>query len=291
MSGLESVEVKENHEMPKRKGSNETSGDVQIAGPTFIAENVNEAICDFDKEFLGEEQAKAALLHEQIIKLSNEAKGYYASGNFDAAYETYWQILQMDVFDTSVLFDCYKNLGNIFLKDGDFAEAEELFDKACTIDPQSDALLVNYGVLEIQRKNLERARERFRGAININSNNDSAWVGLALVHREFGDVDLSWANLERALDSNKANETALMIALDWGIRDSRLEKISKRLSTYISEVSDSIELRLSLAKVLFCSGNFVRAMEEANHVLKMQPNNEDASRLIQVIENEVMANK
>ena len=68
--------------------------------------------------------------------------------------------------------------------------------------------MVNYGTLEIQRDNLEAAVERFRKAVQLNEANDRAWVGLALVHRHMGDLELSRANIERALDINPKNKTA-----------------------------------------------------------------------------------
>jgi hypothetical protein len=27
--------------------------------------------------------------------------------------------------------------------------------------------------------------------------NDKAWVGLAMIHRQFGDLELAWANVEK----------------------------------------------------------------------------------------------
>ena len=68
--------------------------------------------------------------------------------------------------------------------------------------------MVNYGTLEIQRENLEKALTYFREAIQNNSENDKAWVGLALVHRHMGDFELSHANIERALDISASNRTA-----------------------------------------------------------------------------------
>lgn len=280
MSGLESVE---NFKEEQLKSNAVTDSPVQteVAGPIFFA--ADEAMSKFD--------AEDAQPMEHVYSLAIQAKDYYDKGNFDAAYEVYWQIVQMNIFDSNILFDSYKNLGNIFLQDGDFDEAEELFNKACTLRPESDSLLVNFGVLEIQRKNLDKARERFRSALDLNAKNDGAWVGLALVHREFGDIDLAWANLERALDENRANQTALTIAMDWGIRDHRLDKAALRIRAYISEISDTKEMRLSLSKVLFCSGNFVEAKREAEIVLKKDMNDADALRLVQVIDREVLNRK
>ncbi|OQW50324.1 MAG: hypothetical protein A4S09_00585 [Proteobacteria bacterium SG_bin7] len=279
MSGLESIEsFKEEHfEHPPNIPVVVAVANESV-GPIFL--EADKAVSKFE--------AEDTQPMDHVYSLAIQAKDYYDKGNLDAAYEVYWQILQMNVYDKNVLFEAYKNLGNIFLKEGDYEEAEELFNKARTLRPESDALFVNYGVLEVQRKNLGKARDHFRNALDLNCKNDSAWVGLALVHREFGDMDLAWANLERALDENKANQTALAVTLDWGIRDHKLDKAARRIRTYISEISDTKDMRLSLAKVLFCSGNFVDAKREAEIVLKRDLNDADALRLVKVIDREVL---
>jgi Tfp pilus assembly protein PilF len=277
MTGLETIE---NFKEEQLNISVETPQN-EVAGPIFF--EADKAVSKFESE---DEQPI-----EHVYSLAVQAKDYYEKGNFDAAYEVYWQILQMNVYDTNVLFESYKNLGNIFLRDADFDEAEELFNKACTIRPDSDALLVNFGVLEIQRKDLDSARERFRKALEINPKNDGAWVGLALVHRECGDIDLAWANLERALDENRSNQTALTVAMDWGIRDHRLDKAAERIRTFITDIADTKEMRLSLAKVLFCSGNYVDAKREAEIVLQRDVNDTDALKLVQIIDREVLNGK
>lgn len=280
MSGLESVEnFKEEHfEHLKNNPAPDVPVKNESIGPIFF--EAEKAMSKFD--------ADDAQPVEHIYTLAIQAKDYYDQGNFDASYEVYWQILQMNVYDQNLLFECYKNLGNIFLRDGDYDEAEELFDKACTLRPESDTLLVNYGVLEIQRKNLEKARDRFRSALDLNNKNDGAWLGLALVHREFGDMELAWANLERALDENKSNQTAITVTMDWGIRDHKLDKAALRIRTFISEISDTKDMRLSLAKVLFCSGNFIESKREAEMVLKKDSTDADALRLVEVIDRAVL---
>ncbi len=281
MTGLESVEILRQNINEPILETEKSIGPEDTAGKVFL--EPEKAMSSFDTE---DQQPM-----DHVYSLAVQARDYYDKGNYDAAYEVYWQILQMNVYDSEILFESYKSLGNIFLHDNDFDEAEEFFNKARTIKPNSDTLLVNYGVLEIQRKNLESARDRFRSALDLNVHNDGAWVGLAIVHREFGDIDLAWGNLERSLDENRANQTALMIAMDWGIRDHRLEKAAARIRTYINEVFDSKEMRLSLAKVLFCSGNFVEAKREAEVVLKRDNTDKDALRLVQVIDREVLNRK
>lgn len=112
-------------------------------------------------------------------------------------------------------FQLLKFLGNSLIRLGDFAGAREAYEKAFLLYPGSDALQVNFGTLAIQENDWHQAIECFRQALFLNPDNDCAWVGLGLCHRTYGDLELAFANVERALDQNKTNETALSLLLDW----------------------------------------------------------------------------
>ncbi len=119
---------------------------------------------------------------------------YEMNYNHDAI-EAYLNALSFGQFDGEELFTIYKNLGNIFLKTGDAEAAEEYYNKAYTLQPDSDTLLVNFGSLALYRGAYETALARFREAVSLNDRNDKAWAGLGMIHREYGDAELAWANL------------------------------------------------------------------------------------------------
>jgi len=131
-------------------------------------------------------------------------------------------------------FEIFKNLGNTLLKTGDFDGAEENYHKAYRIFPSSPILAINYGVLEIQRGQLDKAKARFVEVLGTDDTNDLAWVGLALVHRGHADFDLSRACMLRALDVNPINKTALVQYYKWCREDSvpsDIEKVEAYLAT------------------------------------------------------------
>ncbi len=245
--------------------------------------DLDRMLSEFDKEFVDDPEKNSL----PIETLNAQAKDYFAKGNFKAATEVYQQILTTFHYNLEILFDAYKNLGNIAMSISDFDGAEENFNKAYTINSKSDELFVNYGVLEIQRKSLAKAVDRFRQAIEINSKNDRAWIGLALVHREFSDHDLSWADLTRALDENPGNETALTLSIEWGMADGRLASSASFLKNYLTNVNDSNDMRLALSKILFCQGNYLQAKEEIKPLLKNQATNREAQQVFELIEQEL----
>lgn len=198
----------------------------------------------------------------------------------------YYQTALMDVnVPMSALFNVYKNLGNIFVRGRDFETAEEYYNKAYTIDSQSDTLLVNYGTLEIQRENLEKALSYFREAIQTNGENDKAWVGLSLVHRHMGDFELSHANIERALDINSKNRTALKLLIEWGVCDFKFAQVIERLQEYLSLESEDTEMSFTLAKIFAHLNRLDDAQIEMQRVLALDSEIPGAQQLAKAIRN------
>lgn len=213
---------------------------------------------------------------------------YYLLEQDELALAVYREVLRNVVKDQNLLFSIYKNIGNIHTRAGDFESAEEFYNKAYTINQNSDALMINYGTLEIQRENLSEAVERFRKAVELNANNDRGWVGLAMVHRQMGDFELSWANIERALDINPNNRTALKLTVDWGLADGKFSAVIERLQDYIaSQGGEDAEFCFILAKILVHMGRLREARLELERVLALDPEIEGAQALKAVLDREI----
>ena len=203
----------------------------------------------------------------------------YQQNQDENAKQTYMEAMGLMTGESSELFEVFKNLGNIAMREGDFEGAEEYYNKAFTIDPRSDVLHINLGTLALQQQEQNLAVTRFRTALEINPRNDKAWVGLALVHNEMGDHVLSRANLENALDINSKNRTAVHLAASWAIRDQDYPFAIESLENFVSDVDCDEEMSLLLIH-LFCMRNqFVEARLELERLLLWEPTN---VRLIQV---------
>lgn len=223
-----------------------------------------------------------------IYKLDLAALQYRLEDD-QAALTSYQDILATDSVPEERLFEVYKNLGNIHVRIGDFEAAEDFYNRAFVLDPKSDVLLVNFGTLEINRDNLEAATERFRGAIDANDKNDRAWVGLALVHRARGDFELSWGNLERALDLAPSNRTAIKLLVEWAVRDGRVSSIIGRLQEHVDCDQEDAEMAFQLAKCLTLLGRLNEALLECERVVALDPEQEEAFRLRRVLAEKVLA--
>jgi tetratricopeptide (TPR) repeat protein len=216
------------------------------------------------------------------------AETLYLGERDQMALAAYRDVLKVAVTDQIKLFEAYKNVGNIHVRAGDFESAEEYYNKAYALRPDSDVLLVNYGTLEIQRENMGEAVERFRRAVEINPENDKAWVGLSLVHRKMGDHELAWANVQRALDINRMNRTAIRLVVEWGVQDHNVSVGIERLKDYLSVEGEDAEMSFTLAKLLTHSGSLLDARIEMERVLALDPMVDGGDALAKVLDREIM---
>lgn len=199
----------------------------------------------------------------------------------DQAFDHLQQAMLIAPENSELLFEVFKTLGNIFVRRGDFDSAEDSYNKAHRINSFSDVLYVNIGTLAIQRAAWDEAVEKFREALHLNLKNDKAWVGLAIGHRMKGDFDLSWGNLEAALEYNPLNETALGLALDWSTYDGREFRVLELIRNFLVEGGWSERLSLAFSWLSFRRGERLAAKLELERLLAVNPGNEQAIKLIE----------
>lgn len=212
-------------------------------------------------------------IEESFESAAKLAQFQYENEQFSEAKESFFRALNKLEDNDPHLFEIFKNLGNIFLKENDFEGAEEFYHKAFSINSNSDALMVNLGTLAVQRNEIELALARFRGALEINPKNDKAWVGLGIVHSQMGDGTLATANIESALDLNPLNRTAVQLAADWGLARRDYDDVIQVLTEYVSGVRYDEDMSLLLTHTFCLAGRLNEAKLELERMLLWNPTN------------------
>ena len=271
MSGLETGQkvrfpLKERNNEPKKTTN-------KFVAPKEFRQKV---VREFDQEAEVE-------VSQELQEVFNLAEAAYQEGLDGKAYEYYVKCTEHGTYHPNVLFECFKNIGNIKVRAGDLDGAEEFYNKAFTINPDSDVLLINLGTLEIQKQNYEKALERYRMAVNINPLNERAWIGLAVVHREYGDLELSWGNLERALDLLPDDDTSLELLVQWGVKDGRLDQVIEYLEEYMLRNPNNLYIKSVLSKVLIVGGRIAQAKQYIEEVLTVDESNAELQETLKVL--------
>ncbi|MCB0749567.1 MAG: tetratricopeptide repeat protein, partial [Ignavibacteriae bacterium] len=208
-------------------------------------------------------------------------------GEYSEAKLKYEELLIKKSISEENLFNIYKQIGNLSVRDGDLEAAEEYYNKAFSIDSKSDTLLVNFGTLEMQRGDYEKALIRFREAIEINKSNAKAWIGLGMIHRKYGDHELSIANIVCALDLEPENKTALKLYSDWSVHSSCIQSACERLEAYLEKNDQDVEFILIYAKLNFILGKIDKAKLEAEKAFSLEPENIDTLEFINIVNKKI----
>lgn len=197
----------------------------------------------------------------------------YDHDQYAEAKESFYRALNKVNDNHELLFEVYKNLGNIFFKEGDVEGTEEFYHKAYSMNPDSSPMLVNLGTLAFQKDEMDVALTRFRRALEINPKNDKAWVGLSIVHAKMSDQVLAQANLDAALDVNPMNRTAVQLAANWGLNQKRYEHVIEVLCRYLSGINYDEEMSLLLTHTFCLNGQLNYAKIELERMLLWNPKN------------------
>lgn len=184
---------------------------------------------------------------------------YYSLEQFDKARDAWFESLGRCHSESPRIFDLHKDLGNAFLRLGDFESAEENYNKALVIRPMSDVLQVNLGTLYFQKTDLKNAMIHFKRAVEINPQNDRAWCGISLVAKQKNDHEWARALLLRSLDINPYNLTSLEALLVWSESSSEQEEVIQRLETYLERYFQNSVLMAELIKLEVATGQIEKA--------------------------------
>jgi tetratricopeptide (TPR) repeat protein len=223
---------------------------------------------------------KLAEIYPTETNLFHLAEAFYTAGQDDLAKEFYNKSLEKIDYESPHLFQIYKKLGNICTKSQDYEGAEELYDKAFTIIPNSDDLYVNYGTLELQRGRYDLALDRFKHAVNLNQKNDKAWCGLSMIYRLRGDFELAWGDLQQSLDINPKNTVALKLSVDWGLQEMEYEFPLRAMEKFLAiDVPPQVDWIFTYAGLLYHSGDWKECGKVIDIILKAFPDYQAAKDL------------
>lgn len=113
-----------------------------------------------------------------------------------------------------------------------------------------------YSLALINLKNNQEseALENLRTSLTMDARMDTSWTALALLHHKIGDVDLALANLQKALDSNPYNQTALKLFSSWSFDQVRMNKAESYLNFYLDRYSFDESMTMNKINLLEKNG-------------------------------------
>jgi tetratricopeptide (TPR) repeat protein len=284
---LKSAELLSSAERLKKEGDHELAEG--LMRQSLSLDSTNESILRLLIDSLYAREAKAPerlRLSEIYYRMSPKSVGafYYgrelsAIGELERARELFFEATLAVSEETQMIFEVYKEIGNIAVRQADLDLAEEYYHKALSVDPQADRVHVNLGTVEIQRAQWDRARDHFSKALEHNPKNDKAWVGSALALYNLNQIELAMANLQNALDYNSRNRTAIHLLAAWSRETGEIDIAFGPLTDYLSESTMDeefdVEMSCVLIQLFLEKQKFNEAEIEVERALLFYPERED----------------
>jgi tetratricopeptide (TPR) repeat protein len=229
----------------------------------------------FDKKF-----PDAAALLEQSVRIDPEAAyGYNALG---IAY------LEQAQFDRAIpaLRDAARraqhwayplhNLALAYVETGDYPSAIRSYQQAMRLAPQYSYLPYNLGLVYQRLNRKKDAETAYRKAMTLSPNSAEPYNALGTLKAAQGKSVEAEQLYRNALQKNPnllsaRHNLALLLAGQGNRRPERRMEAIDLLRANLSQASDYLPSRLSLAETLAASGDNAGAAEEYRRVLALKP--------------------
>lgn len=127
----------------------------------------------------------------------------------------------------------YNMLSKIYIYENDFEGLSEIVKLYETDQIITDQYFYSLSLLSLNQSKEMQALDCLRSAVLENQKFDQAWVALALLHDKMGDQDLSMANLEKALDVNPMNTSALKHFSKKSIQNGCIDRAVEKINFYL----------------------------------------------------------
>lgn len=156
-----------------------------------------------------------------------------------------------------------KTLLGIYIAHNDIKEILPILSFYDEHSLQDDMSLYARAFLCLNEDRKEEALAFLRKSVQLNPSNDKCWVTLAMLHYQMGDHDLALGNIEKALDINKYNATAVKCYAQWKQNIGQNESARQKINFYLSQFNFDEEMTRKHIDVLQKTGHIAEADTEA----------------------------
>jgi tetratricopeptide (TPR) repeat protein len=208
---------------------------------------------------------------------------------------------------TNADFDGYMFTGSADFSMGKYADAEQVFYEAATLNPQSVAVFLNLGNTCARQNKDSSAVEYYKRAMAVDANDDRPKRAAAEIYRkrnrlkELSDLAVAeikrnpkavWAHLEyayvhekieeyptaaklyeRAFEADTTNYDAIFLKAGCYLAADMRSEAAMEYQRFLKYVPNSLEARANLAQVYARQNNLELALDEFLKVAQAQPNN------------------
>ena len=177
-------------------------------------------------------------------------------------------------------------LGNCHMRLQDISNAENSYRRSLELEPQGYVAGVGLGLLEIQLNKLDDSINRFISIAKNNPDSDKAFSGLGIAYRKKQKIPNAMDAFSRALIINIENNAAMSNLLELSYQENRFDQIELAMNRYLEIYPANTNILLGLAGIQYKTKRMDGARNTLSSLLAINPNHEDANKMLDQIDSQ-----
>lgn len=236
---------------------------------------------------------------ENVEATNNLAAIYLKSGKVDEALREYKHLIRLNPRS----HQAYQKLAELYYERQQFEEVTRLGEQAKTAGISAATFLDLVGMAHLQLNNIKEAYQAFYQAKQINPGDSQAYLGLGLVAYKEADLELAVQNFKQAVKLNNGNLDAInqlamayedqgefyKSAYFYGMVAKSSPQDEEARKAFLKARDKAVEHYLSEGSKASLEGEFRRAIDNWERVLKLDPQNSNAQKFIKTAQNKLEA--
>ena len=197
-------------------------------------------------------------MKDKIKELFEIADLETRSGNFDKAIESYRKILSMPDATEQATHLCYWGMGEIFLNNNNYDDAEHYLSKAVWLAPQESYYHYLLGCTYTYKNEIEKAIHHLEKAVELDDTIEIYWGQLGWVVGYNKNYDRGVEYLKKALRINPKNYQSLRDLCMLYTKNQKFDEALACIEKAEKYYSDVEEIQLFKNQIEFFKKEFER---------------------------------
>ena len=206
------------------------------------------------------------------------------NSNFHVNSNTEIHSSAVEQINSTQYYELLQQLGDCYTSVGDYAKAQQCYEKATTLGPDEPGPYVGLGVVALQKNLLDDAEIAFRVASRLNMNCAKAYSGLAMIAQQKADYQKAFDLYLKSLQLDTDNLTALLGLFQASCQMGSFSKVIYYLQLYLDMHPGDTSVMFSLAALYMKENRLEQSKKILLDVLTLDPNNRDAANLLEEVE-------
>jgi arylsulfatase A-like enzyme/Tfp pilus assembly protein PilF len=219
---------------------------------------------------------------DDVYALRNLGSAYITMGKLDEAEKCFTKALSLEKRDSGI----YLGLARVYVRQRKFDQAEEALDKAEAIDPLDAAVWGSRGALAANRNQPAKAEEYYLKAIEMDpgTTGPNAYVQLGQMYMGSMQLDKAREAFEKAIELDNLNPAAHSGMADVLISEDKLDEAEQELKIAVRFDPNQPYVLATLASLYDKKHDFEQARSLVDRSLAINENSVAALNVLGLIE-------